>query len=138
MVFAADVPSIALLVIPSTSPVQRAIYELREVGVNAHGLDLLKDRPSGFGAVRANPTLLVSTWANTRGLDVRQLTHVFVLGVPDGGVTAYVHIAGRVGRLEGHGKRQKGKVVLVVDPSEEDAASNLLTSMGHKAVGIAV
>ncbi|KAJ7783669.1 P-loop containing nucleoside triphosphate hydrolase protein [Mycena maculata] len=130
MLFATDVPSIALLVIPSTSPVQRAIYELREVGVNAHGLDLLKEQPSGRGALlalRANPTLLVSTWANTRGLDVRELSHVFMLGVPDH--TGYIHIAGRVGRLESHDKRLKGKAVMVVDPGEEDAARDLLRSI---------
>ncbi|KAJ7487481.1 P-loop containing nucleoside triphosphate hydrolase protein [Mycena galericulata] len=134
MIFATDVPSIALLVIPSTSPVQRAMYELRAVGINAHSLELLKKWTSSPGTVRANPTLLVSTWANTRGLDVRQLTHVFVLGMPDGGATAYVHLAGRVGRLEGHEKRQKGKVVMVVSPGEEGEARELLTAIDREAV----
>ncbi|KAJ7492728.1 P-loop containing nucleoside triphosphate hydrolase protein [Mycena latifolia] len=138
MIFAADVPSTALLVIPSTSPVQRAIFELRGVGVDAHGLDLLKERPSGRSAVRANPTLLVSTWANTRGLDVRELSHVFVLGIPNGGATAYVHIAGRVGRMESLGTRRKGKVVMVVEPSEEEGARELLQSVHCKATELHV
>ncbi|KAJ7103640.1 P-loop containing nucleoside triphosphate hydrolase protein [Mycena belliarum] len=129
MIFAADVPSTALLVIPSTAPVRRAIFELRRVGVDAHGLDLLKKRSSDHGAVRANPTLLVSTWANTRGLDVRDLSHVFVLGVPSGGTTTYVHIAGRVGRLESTGTRRAGRIVMVVGPEEEDAARELLQSI---------
>jgi superfamily II DNA/RNA helicase len=138
MIFAADVPSIALLVIPSTAPVQRAIFELREVGVNAHSLDLLKERTLVREAVRADPTLLVSTWANTRGLDVRELSHVFVLGIPDGEATAYVHIAGRVGRLESREKRRKGKVVMVVDPSKEEAARALLKSVDCEAVELNV
>ncbi|KAJ7092613.1 P-loop containing nucleoside triphosphate hydrolase protein [Mycena epipterygia] len=139
MIFATDVPSTALLVIPATSPVQRAIFELRRVGVNAHELDLLKNRPSGRGAdVRANPTLLVSTWANTRGVDVHELSHVFVLGIPHDGATAYVHIAGRVGRLESTERRRKGKVVMVVGPSDEDAARRLLRSIECEAVELRV
>ncbi|KAJ6604542.1 P-loop containing nucleoside triphosphate hydrolase protein [Mycena vulgaris] len=138
MIFATDVPSMALLVIPSTSPVQRAVFELRGVGVNAHSLDVLKNRPSDRGAFRANPTLLVSTWANTRGLDVRELSHVFVLGVPNGGATAYVHIAGRVGRLESRDKRRQGKVVMIVGPNEEDAARGLLKSVDCDAVELNV
>lgn len=124
--FALDVPSVALLVLPSSAPLQRAVYELREMGVNAHGLDLLatdKGRThllSGGGAVRENPTLLVSTLATTRGLDLPELTHVFVLGIPEGPkvngrtVDGYLHIAGRVGRF-GRG----GKVITVVEKEKE-------------------
>ncbi|KAJ7786198.1 P-loop containing nucleoside triphosphate hydrolase protein [Mycena metata] len=130
MILAAEVPSIALLVVPSTAPVQRAILELREVGVHAHGLDWVKardGRPSG-------PTLIVSTWANTRGLDVRELSHVFVFGIPDGGPSTYVHIAGRVGRLESSAKRRRGKVVLLVAPREEEAARELLQTIKEEPV----
>ncbi|KAJ6574999.1 P-loop containing nucleoside triphosphate hydrolase protein [Mycena capillaripes] len=134
MIFAAEVPRIALLVLPSTSPVQRAIVELRGLGVHAHGLDWLKDR----GDVRSDPILLVSTWANTRGLDVGELSHVFVLGIPDGGTTAYVHIAGRVGRLVGPKKRGRGKVVMVVAPSEEEGARELLETINCEAVRLEV
>ncbi|KAG6832311.1 hypothetical protein H0H92_003544 [Tricholoma furcatifolium] len=120
--FALDVPSIALLVLPSSSPVQRAVYELREMGVNAHGLDLLIGNKGRSHLLRGgvtgedNPTLLVSTLATTRGLDLPELTHVFILGIPDGPkvngrtVDAYVHLAGRVGRF-GRG----GKVITVVE-----------------------
>lgn len=136
MIFAAEVPRIALLVLPSTSPVQRAIVELRGLGVHAHGLDWLKDRS---GVVHnGNPILLVSTWANTRGLDVGELSHVFALGIPDGGTTAYVHIAGRVGRLVGTKKRGRGKVVMVVIPSEEEAARELLETINCEAIRLEV
>ncbi|TFK36819.1 P-loop containing nucleoside triphosphate hydrolase protein [Crucibulum laeve] len=124
--FALDVPSVALLVLPASAPLQRAIYELREMGVNAHGLDLLandKGRShllSGGGTVQENPTLLVSTLATTRGLDLPELTHVFILGIPEGpkvsgrSVDAYLHLAGRVGRF-GRG----GKVITVVEEKED-------------------
>ncbi|KAG6878655.1 hypothetical protein C0993_001178 [Termitomyces sp. T159_Od127] len=125
--FALDVPSVALLVLPSSSPVQRAVHELREMGVNAHGLDLLTGEKGrshllrGDGNGQENPTLLVSTLATTRGLDLPELTHVFIMGIPDGPkvngrtIDGYVHLAGRVGRF-GRG----GKVVTVVE-KEGDA-----------------
>ncbi|KAJ7169772.1 P-loop containing nucleoside triphosphate hydrolase protein [Mycena filopes] len=132
MILAAEVPSTALLVIPSAAPVQRAVLELRDVGVHAHGL---KD---GLADGTRRPTLIVSTFANTRGLDLRGLSHVFVLGIPDGGPSAYVHIAGRVGRLQGEGRRGRGKVVLLVKPDEEDAARELLETIEEEAVVQAV
>lgn len=124
--FALDVPSVALLVLPSSAPVQRAVYELLELGVNARGLDLLDDDKgrshllNGAGIVQDNPTLLVATLATTRGLDLPELTHVFLLGIPEGPkvngrtVDAYLHIAGRVGRF-GRG----GKVITVVEKGTE-------------------
>jgi len=144
--FALDVPSVALLVLPSTSPVQRAVYELREMGINAHGLDLLKGEKGrshlalGDGSGQENPTLLVSTLATTRGLDLPELTHVFILGIPDGPkvtgktVDAYVHLAGRVGRF-GRG----GKVITVVEKetdSREDGEGRGMVTEGSKMLRI--
>ena len=126
--FAVDVPRVALLVLPASAPLQRAVYDLRMLGVNAHGLDLLADdRGRGHllrGAgdrVEANPTLLVSTLASTRGLDLPDLSHVFILGVPEGErrVDAYLHIAGRVGRF-GRG----GKVISVLRERHEEAGKD--------------
>ncbi|CAA7259950.1 unnamed protein product [Cyclocybe aegerita] len=135
--FALDVPSAALLVVPSSAPVQRAVYELRRLGVNAHGLDLLAEERGraylnhgGDGVVRANPVLLVATLATTRGLDLPELTHVFVLGLPCGpsvngrAVDAYMHIAGRVGRF---GRR--GRVVSVVAEAERAKAVRIVESV---------
>lgn len=121
--FALDVPSVALLSLPASAPVQRVVHALRELGVNAHSLDLLvadKGRTqllSGTAAATEdNPLLLVSTLASTRGLDLPDLTHVFMLGLPQGRrADAYLHVAGRVGRF---GKA--GKVVTVVEEREEE------------------
>ncbi|KAF8078735.1 P-loop containing nucleoside triphosphate hydrolase protein [Lyophyllum atratum] len=146
--FALDVPSVALLVLPSTSPVQRAVYELREMGINAHGLDLLTDETGrahllrGDSSGEENPTLLVSTLATTRGLDLPELTHVFILGIPDGPkvngktVDTYVHLAGRVGRF-GRG----GKVITVVEKEKEtveteDGERRVVVTEGSKMLRI--
>jgi hypothetical protein len=146
--FALDVPSIALLVLPSSAPVQRAVWELRELGVEAYGLDLeskFKGRSylaSGRGAETplANPVLLVSTLATTRGLDLPALSHVFIYGLPEGdkvngkAVDAYVHISGRVGRFG-----RPGKVVSVVEETEsesDESASGEKMARILRAVGV--
>ncbi|KAI0067797.1 P-loop containing nucleoside triphosphate hydrolase protein [Artomyces pyxidatus] len=121
--FAVDVPSVALLVLPATAPVQRAVYDLRRLGVNACGLDLLTLDRGRAHLVRAigepveeAPTMLVATLASMRGLDLPELSHVFILGVPDGQqkVDTYLHIAGRVGRF-GRG----GKVISILEERRE-------------------
>jgi superfamily II DNA/RNA helicase len=128
--FALDVPAAALLVLPSSAPVKRAVHELRTMGVNAHGLDILK-----HGSRTADPTLLVATLATTRGLDLPFLTHVFVLGIPEGPlvsgptVDGYLHVSGRVGRF-GRG----GKVISVVEEAEAAKMSRILGAIGQKPV----
>ncbi len=137
--FALDVPSSGLLVIPSSAPVKRTVYELRLMGVNAHALDLLKNKAhllnDGEDVRRANPTLLVATLATTRGLDLPGLTHVFVLGIPEGpsvtgrSVDAYLHLAGRVGRFG-----RAGKVVSVVEEAEAAKMVRIFKSIGVEPV----
>ncbi|KAG2044961.1 P-loop containing nucleoside triphosphate hydrolase protein [Suillus americanus] len=121
--FALDVPNIALLVVPATTSVRRVIFELNQLGVNAHGLDLV-DNEAGRAHLLSkdkdiadeNPTLLVSTLATTRGIDFPALTHVFLLGLPEGRAgDVYQHIAGRVGRF---GRR--GKVISIVEGRREN------------------
>ncbi|KAG1875647.1 P-loop containing nucleoside triphosphate hydrolase protein [Suillus subalutaceus] len=121
--FALDVPNIALLVVPATTSVRRVIFDLKQLGVNAHGLDLV-DNEAGRGHLLSkdrdipdeNPTLLVSTLATTRGIDFPALTHVFLLGLPEGRAgDVYQHVAGRVGRF---GRR--GKVITIVEGRREN------------------
>lgn len=115
--FALEVPRVALLVLHGSAPVERAVYDLRALGVNAHGLDVLSSERGGAyllqkgTAPASNPALLVSTLATTRGLDLPDLTHVFVLAPGDAlNSDVYLHAAGRVGRF-GRG----GKVITVVE-----------------------
>ena len=123
--FAMEVPQTALLVTPATHPIRRLIKELKGYGVDARPLDMLspitgKDHTpnsesTGTAADCEGPILLVSTLANTRGLDLPDLSHVFVMGVLEGRVDSYTHIAGRTARF-GKG----GKVVTVVEKIEEE------------------
>ncbi|KZT30608.1 P-loop containing nucleoside triphosphate hydrolase protein [Neolentinus lepideus HHB14362 ss-1] len=119
--FALDVPRLALLVLPAEASVKRAVFELQQLGVSAIALDLLGDKGRTYllngdpHAPADTPTLLVSTLASTRGLDLPELSHVFILGVPeDRRVDNYLHIAGRAGRF-GRG----GKVVTVLEERRE-------------------
>ncbi|KAM6498394.1 P-loop containing nucleoside triphosphate hydrolase protein [Amanita muscaria] len=137
--FAVDVPRVGLLVLPASASIQRAIYELREMGVNAHGLDMVKDEKGkkhllqlerNASEAEENPTLLVSTLATTRGIDLPELSHVFILGIPEGpkvcgrGVDGYLQMAGRVGRF-GRG----GKVITVIEASEEAKMERILNTI---------
>ncbi|KAH7928518.1 P-loop containing nucleoside triphosphate hydrolase protein [Leucogyrophana mollusca] len=127
--FALDVPSIALLVLPATASVRRAISDLRQIGVNAHGLDLMESERGrahllsrSVEVIDENPTLLVSTLATTRGIDLPALTHVFLLGIPEErGGDAYLHIAGRVSRFG-----RSGRVITVVTEREEETIKGKL------------
>ncbi|KIY50578.1 P-loop containing nucleoside triphosphate hydrolase protein [Fistulina hepatica ATCC 64428] len=134
MAFALDVPSLAALVLPSSASTSRAVYELRELGINAQELDLkvhgmgqsIADRSSDGAGEK--PKLMVTKMAMVRGLDVPALTHVFVVGLLDGNrraspemVDAYVHVAGRVGRFG-----RVGKVVTFVCKEDEAEMRRLL------------
>jgi superfamily II DNA/RNA helicase len=119
-IFATDVPRVALLILPASAPVQRAVYDLRMLGINAFGMDLLSmERGQAHlvggsgGTIEDNPTLLVSTTASTRGIDLPDLSHVFIWGVVD--ANSYRHVSGRVGRF-GRG----GSVVTVLEKRRED------------------
>jgi superfamily II DNA/RNA helicase len=120
-VFALDVPSLALLVIPASGPVKRAVYELRALGVEAYPFDVTKKKRGREHLLRSPtdpsqtmPTLLVTTLSNIRGVDLPDLTHVFVLGLPrKGEVDTYLHVAGRVGRFW-----RGGKVISILEEAE--------------------
>ena len=123
--FAMDVPRTALLVTPATHPIRRLIDELKRYGVDARPLDMLSSAAGRNHILNCKgaetttdgegPILLVSTLANTRGLDLPDLSHVFVMGVPEGRVDSYTHLAGRTGRF---GKT--GKIITIVEKIEEE------------------
>jgi hypothetical protein len=116
-VFALEVPRVALAILPATASVERAVFDMRSLGINAHGLDVLVGNRGASYLLRngttpvEDPTLLVATLATVRGLDLPDLTHVFILGADPADLDqdAYMHAAGRVGRF---GK--SGKVITVV------------------------
>ena len=108
-VFATDVPRLALLVLPPGSSVQKSISELQDLGVDARPLDLRSRVIDQLGQNESSgeedPVLLVATPATIRGVDLPQLTHVFLAGAPDTSSTdVFKHVAGRVGRFGREGK----------------------------------
>ncbi|KAL4069701.1 P-loop containing nucleoside triphosphate hydrolase protein [Scleroderma yunnanense] len=120
---ALDVPRVALLILPATASVRRVVFELRQLGVDAHALDLLGNEGSqarflsqDVDAPAENPVLLVSTLATTRGIDFPMLSHVFLFGIPRvrSGDT-YLHMGGRVGRFG-----RKGKVITILESRKEE------------------
>ncbi|KAF8506999.1 P-loop containing nucleoside triphosphate hydrolase protein [Russula emetica] len=131
-IFATAVPKMALLVLPASAPVERAVHDLRALGINAFGLDLQStDRRVAYlargnlGGTEENPTLLVATTASLRGIDLPELSHVFVWGVVD--VNSYLHASGRVGRFG-----RKGRVVSMLEDErrQSDRYVRLLKSIG--------
>lgn len=132
-IFATAVPKMALLVLPASAPVERAVHDLRALGINAFGLDLQSgDRREACLMTRGNlegpeenPTLLVATTASLRGIDLPDLSHVFIWGVVDG--NSYLHASGRVGRFG-----RKGRVVSVLpdERRQRDRYVRLLKLMG--------
>ncbi len=131
-IFATAVPKVALLVLPASAPVQRAVHDLRTLSINAFGLDLQRTGSGtayltggNLGGTEENPTLLVATTASLRGIDLPDLSHVFIWGVVD--ANSYRHASGRVGRFG-----RKGRVVCVLEDEqrESDKYLRLLKSIG--------
>lgn len=140
--FALDVPKVALLVLPATAPVNGVLKELQELGINARSLGLQdEDRGKqelmrstlkkfnprlnarGDEAQADAPSLLVTTEASIRGLDLPELSHVFIAKVPDNEVD-YDHVAGRVGRFG-----REGKVVLFLGKTDAGKAAELYNAL---------
>jgi late competence protein required for DNA uptake (superfamily II DNA/RNA helicase) len=98
------------------------VYDLRKLAVNAFPFDLSTNMGGKSHLLRSsrdtfldNPTLLVSTAATTRGVDLPELSHVFILGVAQNRpLDSYLHMSGRVGRF-GRG----GKVISILEEGAE-------------------
>jgi hypothetical protein len=127
--FALDVPSVALLILPADGKVSHAVCDLRKLGVDAYPLDLAATTGGASHLLRGpldtpvdNPSLLVCTVATTRGIDLPELTHVFILGIPQRRVLdSYLHMSGRVGRF-GRG----GKVISILEAKTDEGVMQKL------------
>lgn len=106
--------------------------DLRALGTNAFGLDLQStDKREAYlaggnlGGTEENPTLLVATTASLRGIDLPDLSHVFIWGVVD--ANSYRHASGRVGRF---GRKGRVFTVLQDERRQSDRCVRLLKSIG--------
>jgi hypothetical protein len=116
---------VSLLILPADGKVSHTVCDLQKLGVNAFPLDFAAKTGGASHLLRGpldipvdNPSLLVSTVATTRGIDLPELTHVFILGVPQRRVLdSYLHMSGRVGRF-GRG----GKVISILEEGRSQKA----------------
>jgi superfamily II DNA/RNA helicase len=123
----------ALLVIPSDWNVNQTVTSLRELGIDARPLVPDSQPSEDFMDEEATPKLLVSTITTTRGIDLPDLTHVFILGTKLlGNFHDYVHIAGRVGRISSKGE---GKVITMV-MADDDANAEARLAKVYQTLGI--
>jgi superfamily II DNA/RNA helicase len=142
-VFALEQVSSGLLFVPSGSSVDRVVEELRALDVPAARLENVPDRPSASTSSPSSsssesvveqqqqeeeqdPIIYVTTPTFARGIDIPDLTHVFLSSIsPD--PHGYSHMAGRVGRFGDGGVRRPGKVISVVHSSTKESVRTRIT-----------
>lgn len=94
----------ALLVIPSTQSLTKTLDFLRALGVPATTVQEARDLPTD------EPRLYVVSSSSVRGLDLPALEEIFILPGTVEDAQAYLHVAGRVGRMTAGQRRLKGRV----------------------------
>lgn len=71
-------------------------------------------------------SLLIATNSTERGIDLPDIAHVYILGMPPSRAS-YVHRSGRAGRI---GNMEDSDVTTVVNPEDLDPMRNLLEDLG--------
>ncbi|RUO96864.1 P-loop containing nucleoside triphosphate hydrolase protein [Jimgerdemannia flammicorona] len=89
-----------LVFVNNNTSIPKFIGRLKEHGVEAK--ELITSFAEG-AADRKPATLLVATEHTARGVDLPDVSHVFILGIPSS-ATSYLHMAGRTGRMGREGK----------------------------------
>jgi len=107
-IFATEEVVSGLLIIGSGHSLTKTLDALRDLEVPATTVSEGKDLPPD------EPRLYVHSVDAVRGLDIPNLSHVFLLPGLAEDATPYLHVAGRVGRLTSGGKRRKGSVYCMV------------------------
>ncbi|KAI8901335.1 P-loop containing nucleoside triphosphate hydrolase protein [Globomyces pollinis-pini] len=94
----------AFIFIPSTESVARYVQGLQAVGLkaeklfNLHDYNTITHQSKPFEALLdGRVDIIVATEFEARGLDLPDLNHVFIIGVPE--PQSYLHMSGRTGRF---------------------------------------
>ncbi|MFZ5967857.1 MAG: DEAD/DEAH box helicase [Bacillota bacterium] len=99
-------PSKALVFINRNENVERFVKELKSMGFAVDGIQTRtknQDRHSMLTAFnKGKLKVLVTTDLFTRGMDFKDVTHIFNMDLPRNNID-YLHRAGRTGRMEKHG-----------------------------------
>jgi hypothetical protein len=136
-VFALEEVSSGLLFVPDGSSLDRIVGAMQELGVPAVRLEDVRDHhrrrvaSTDDGEPQPEPIIFVTTPTFSRGIDIPDLTHVFISSLPPDH-QAYSHMAGRVGRFGERGVRRTGKVISVLPSATPDASKmkSLLRRLG--------
>lgn len=109
----------SLLVLRDQAAVEDARSRLAEAGISARTLPITarwKDEAAAVG------TLLITDTVSCRGLDFADLTTIYTTGGAIAGAADYVHIAGRLARLNSitGGDEAGGRVITLVQGDTEE------------------
>ena len=113
-IFALEEIVSGLVLIPSGQSLKTTLATFRSLGVPATTLHESQD------LAHDEPRLYVISIDAVKGLDIPNLSHVFVLPGLVNDSNLYLHVAGRVGRLSIGGKRKSGKVVCLVSHESDE------------------
>ena len=117
--FALERVTSGLVLIPSGQSLTKTLDTFRSLGVPAATLSEASDLAPD------EPRLYVVSIDAVRGLDIADLSHVFLLPALADESSLYLHVAGRVGRLSIGGKRRSGKVICLVSQENERQAERV-------------
>ena len=118
--FAVEQITSALMLIPSGTSLPKTLDYLHSLDIPA--TTLAEARRLNLPA--DEPRLYMVAAEAVRGLDISQLSHIFILPGTVQDSAAYLHTSGRVGRLVGgDGKRLAGKVVSLVSAQTASAVT---------------
>ncbi|KAJ8659369.1 hypothetical protein O0I10_004729 [Lichtheimia ornata] len=126
-----DIESVhnGILFVDSSVSLTTVIRQLRTFGVDALDIRGYNDWKSQLKDDQTPPPLWVATEFSARGMDIPNVSHIFILGEPSS-IASYVHMAGRTGRLGRNGFNE-GKVITIVEDKSraEDRMWNMYRLM---------
>ncbi|OZJ07001.1 hypothetical protein BZG36_00038 [Bifiguratus adelaidae] len=93
-------------------------------GINASQLFDIISHPTILST--SHPQLLLATEFTSRGVDLPDISHVFILGIPKS-IASYLHMAGRTGRFG----RQGTVITLVREQGQAEARMRDIETLGE-------
>lgn len=111
-----DIESVhhGILFVDSSVSVTTVTRQLRGFGIDALDIRGYNDwKTQHENDPDQKPPLWIATEFSARGMDIPNVSHIFILGEPSS-IASYVHMAGRTGRLGKNGFNN-GKVITIVE-----------------------
>ncbi|CAO1621739.1 unnamed protein product [Sympodiomycopsis kandeliae] len=114
-IFVSEISTRSIVFIPSSWSLRKTMTHLEELGLPVVSLDSLRQPSSD-----QESKVAVLQSSQGRGLDLPNLSHVFIIGTQSlGDSVSYTHLAGRTSRLSGmfnqHTRRRTGRVISILN-----------------------